>query len=293
MSRLLFFFALFLPLLVIANDISVIDDAGDTITLHAPAGRIISLAPNLTELLFAAGAGSKIVGTVRYSDWPAEAKSIPLIGDSFNIDIEAIMRLQPDLIVLWESGTGVTAYRKLKELGFTVYRSEPDTLEKIASSIARLGQLADTGETARQASNALLAQIAEIRNHYQHASAVTVFYQFWDRPIFTVNGRHLISHIIELCGGRNIFGELSGLTPQINPESVLERNPQVIIASGDSETPPAWLNDWQQWPELAANINGHLYSIPPDYILRHTPRAIQGAKMMCEFIDRARKDQTG
>lgn len=288
MSRLFLLLALLFPLTGIAEEVRVIDDAGDTITLPKPAERIISLAPNLTELLFAAGAGNKIVGTVRYSDWPVETKSIPLIGDSFNLDIEAIIRLQPDLIVLWESGTGVTAYRKLKELGFTVYRSEPGTLEKIASSIVRFGQLSATRQVADPAGNALLQQINALRDRYAHRNTVRVFYQFWDRPVFTVNGQHLISHIIELCGGQNIFAELSALTPQINPESVLERNPQVIIASGETDTPPAWLADWKQWPELAANANGHLYSIPPDYIQRHTPRVIRGATMMCEFIDTAR-----
>lgn len=252
------------------------------------AVRIISLAPNLTELLFAAGAGKKIVGTVRYSDYPEAAKSIPLIGDSFNLDFEAIIALQPDLIVLWDSGTGAAAYQKLTELGLTVYRSEPATLEKIASSISRLGQLAGTGPIATPNSEQLLDQIRRLREQYSHKNIIQVFYQFWDRPVFTVSGQHLISRIIELCGGHNIFADLSPLTPQINPEAVLQRDPQVIIASGETATPPAWLEYWNKWPELSATTHGHVYSIPPDYIQRHTPRIIRGATMMCEFIDQAR-----
>lgn len=274
-------------------EIRVTDDAGDEIVLAQPATRIISLAPNLTELLFAAGIGDRIIGTVRHSDWPVEAAAIPLVGDSFNLDIETIVRLQPDLILLWESGNTAAAYRKLKDLGFTVYRSEPDTVDKIASSLVRLGRLGGTEQIADKTGNELLAQIEQLRKHYAHRSAVRVFYQFWDRPVFTVNGHHLINHIIELCGGSNIYADLSTLTPQVNPESVLERNPQVIIASGETDTPPQWLDDWRHWPELSASTNGHLYSIPPDYIQRHTPRIVHGATLMCEFIDKARSDQPG
>ena len=269
-------------------EIEVTDDSGDPIRLAQPAKRIISLAPNLTELLFAAGAGTKIVGTVSHSDYPAAASQIPLIGDSFNLDIEAIVTLKPDLIVLWISGNGEPSWRKLTDLGFTVYRSEPDTLEKIASSIARFGQLAGTAPIASASSRQVLEQIHQLREQYSQGQAVRVFYQFWDRPVYTVNSQHLISRIIELCGGHNIFANLSPLTPQINPESVLQLNPQVIIASGENEAPPVWLEYWRNWPELAATANGHIYSIPPDYIQRHTPRILQGATMMCEYIDRAR-----
>jgi iron complex transport system substrate-binding protein len=267
----------------------VTDDSGDLIKLAQPAKRIISLAPNLTELLFAAGAGTKIVGTVRHSDYPAAASQIPLIGDSFNLDIEAIISLQPDLILLWQSGTGEPAWRKLKALGLTVYRSEPDTLEKIASSIERFGQLADTTAIANSQSRELRAQIAQLGEVYTQKPVIRVFYQFWDKPIYTVNGQHLISHIIELCGGQNIYADLGTLTPRINPESVLERNPEVIIASGVDETPPAWLDYWKQWPELTATQRDQIYYIPPDYLQRHTPRVMNGATRVCEYIDRARQ----
>ncbi len=270
-------------------EIEVTDDSGDPIRLAQPARRIISLAPNLTELLFAAGAGTKIVGTVSHSDYPAAASQIPLIGDSFNLDIEAIITLQPDLILLWQSGTGEPAWRKLKALGLTVYRAEPDTLEKIATSLERFGQLADTSAIANNHSRELREQIAQLGKRYTHKPVIQVFYQFWDKPIYTVNGQHLISHIIELCGGQNIYADLGTLTPRINPESVLERNPEVIIASGEDETPPVWLDYWKQWPELTATQRNQIFYIPPDYLQRHTSRVMTGAKRVCEYIDRARQ----
>jgi iron complex transport system substrate-binding protein len=271
-----------------AADIVVTDDSGDEIALGGSANRIISLAPNLTELLFAAGAGAKIAGTVRYSDYPAAAALIPRIGDSYNLDMEAIAAMNPDLVVLWLSGTGDAAWRRLKALGYTIYRAEPDTLEKIASSIRRLGRLGGTEATANANAERLLAEIDQLQQDYADRTSVSVFYQFWNQPLFTVNGRHLITRIIELCGGRNVFADLAPLTPQVSPEAILERNPDVIIASGDSAARPGWLDDWRRWPELTAVSNERLYSIPPDLIQRHTPRIIEGARMMCEHIDTAR-----
>ena len=285
--RLILFISVIVSFSVNA-DIIVSDDTGTEIHLAQPANRIISLAPNLTELLFSAGAGEKIVGTVRFSDYPEAAKTISLIGDSYNLDFEAIIKLKPDLIVFWESGTGEQAYQKLTDLGLTVYRSEPDTLEKIATTITQLGQLSGTEQTAILTSEQMLEQIHQLRQQYSQKSRIQVFYQFWDKPVFTVNGQHLISRIIELCGGHNIYSDLSPLTPQINPESVLQLNPEVIITSGMDANPPEWMGFWRNWPNLAANANNHIYSIPPDYIQRHTPRIIQGARMMCEFIDQAR-----
>ncbi len=269
-------------------EIVVTDDTGETIHLSVPASRIISLAPNLTELLFAAGAGDKIVGTVQYSDYPETAKSIQRVGDAYQFDIEAIVRLKPDLIVYWQSGAGEPAFRKLKDLGLVVYRAEPDTVEKIGTSLIRFGQLSGTEQTAEAASKQLLEQMQQLQNTYSGKPAIRVFYQFWNQPIYTVNGKHLISHIIELCGGQNIFAELSPLTPQISPEAVLQANPDIIIASGESNTPPRWMDDWKKWPQLTASRNNRIYSIPPDFIQRQTPRIIQGARMVCDFIDRTR-----
>jgi len=270
-------------------EISVIDDTGAEIRLEHAAQRIVSLAPNLTELLFAAGAGHRLIATVRYSDYPESAKTIPVIGDSYNIDLEAVMLLAPDLIVLWESGTGEPVRRRLAELGFTVYRSEPDSPEKIASSILRLGKLAGTELTAATISREFTEAMSGLQQQYSSKPDVPVFYQFWDQPIFTVNRTHLISRIIELCGGTNIFADLPALTPQVTMEAVLVADPAVIIASGDNHERPGWLDNWRLWPTLTASANNHLYFIPPDLILRHTARIIDGATMMCEFIDEARR----
>lgn len=276
-----------LPRVTLA-DIIVIDDSGNLLQLAIPAKRVISLAPHITELLFAADAGNKLVGTVRFSDYPESATSIPLVGDSYNLDFETIIALQPDLIIVWETGTRRSTVEKLLALGYTVFISEPDSLEIIATSIERFGKLTGNAETALTKSKQFLQDVAKLKNKYSSLEQVRVFYQFWNQPIFTVNDNHIISTIIEMCGGKNVFAELSTLTPQLSIESVLKINPDVIIASGEGNLKPEWLEEWRQWPTLSAVSNDQLYSIPPELIQRHTTRILDGAMMMCEFIDNGR-----
>ena len=269
-------------------DISVKDDLGRDITLPQAAERIISLAPNLTELLFSAGAGDKLIATVRFSDYPPQVSDLPRIGDAYNIDMEAITVLMPDLIVSWGSGTSSGIPERLSALGFTVYQSEADTLEKIATTIERFGILAGTEPVAVQSSQKFRSEIEMLAEQFSEKVKIRVFYQFWDRPMYTVNGQHLITRFIELCGGENIFSDLDSLTPIVDIESVLTANPQVIIASGSDDKRPEWLDKWEAWPELSAVSLGHLYFVAPDLIQRHTVRASQGIRTICHFIDQAR-----
>jgi iron complex transport system substrate-binding protein len=210
------------------------------------------------------------------------------VGDAHNADLEAITAMMPDLIVSWRTGTSSGLTEKLSELGFTVYQSEADTLEKIASTIERFGVLAGTEAIAMTSSQVFRGEINSLRDQYSNREKIPVFYQFWDRPMFTVNGQHLISRFLELCGGENIFSDLDSLTPRVDVESVLAANPRVILASGSDNKRPIWLDEWKVWPELDATALGHLYFIPPDLVQRHTARATQGISTLCEFIDRAR-----
>lgn len=268
--------------------VTATDDSGRNIRLEHPAERIVSLSPHITELLFAAGAGKRVVGTVRFSDYPARARDIPRVGDTYNLDMERIIGLQPDLVVLWRSGTPVPVIDSIERTGFPVYHSEPPSLAAIATTIRNLGRLAGTRNPAQQHSRRFLDRLASLRARFQGRKPVRVFYQFWHRPVFTVNGKHLINRVVELCGGDNIFADLDALTPRVDIESVLARDPEVIIASGEGDGRPPWLDDWRDWPRLTAVENNHLYAVPPDLLLRHTPRILDGAELMCGFINRAR-----
>ncbi|MEZ5488801.1 MAG: cobalamin-binding protein [Gammaproteobacteria bacterium] len=270
------------------KDLEVMDDDGNRVILEQPATRIISLAPSLTEMLFAAGAGDRIVGVVEYSDYPAQAAALPVVGRHDLLDLEAIVALQPDLVVSWKSGNPAAAVERLKRLGLSVYVAEPRELDSIPLHLERMATLAGTLDLARPVIENFDDTLNRLRTEYSAKSTVRVFYQVWDQPLITAGGDELINDMITLCGGSNIFADLNLMAPKVSTEAVLVRNPQVIIASGMDIARPEWLDAWLAWPQLEAVAQGRLYFIPPDLVQRHTPRALQGVSRMCEQIDRAR-----
>ncbi len=276
--------------------IEVIDDVGRRVSLEQPAQKIISLSPHITELLFSAGAGEKISGVDQYSDYPAQVKSIKKIGDSSHLDIETILSLEPDLIVAWGNGQSHDQFiQQLIQLKQTVYISSPEHLDDIPHTVENLGKLAGTDELAHQRAEEFRNELRNIINDYSARPVVNVFYEIWHQPMFTINGKHVMSKVIEMCGGRNVFAELPILSPNINQEAVIATNPDVIIASGIKSNNatneiqrPQWLDEWRQWPTLNAVENNHLYHINPDLLQRHTFRILQGSKILCEYLQSAR-----
>lgn len=264
--------------------VTVQDDTGRSVTLSQPAARIVSLAPHITEQLFAIGAGEKIVGAVEYSDYPEQAQAIPRVGGYSRLDLERILALEPDLVVGWQSGNDARAIERLQGLGVTLYLSEPRRLPDIADGMVRLGALAGVAEQAAQQASAFRERLDALRRQNGDRKPVTLFYQIWNRPLMTVSGRHLINDVIALCGGRNIFAELDALTPTVSVEAVLAADPEVIIASGMGAERPEWLDEWKRWSQLQAVRNGQLFVIDPNIIQRATPRLLQGAERMCRFL---------
>ena len=269
--------------------ISVVDDAGRTVTLTKPAQRIVSLAPHATELLFAAGAGKSVVGVVRYSDFPAAARQVPVVGDFGALDMETLLSLQPDLIVAWQSGNPAAAIERLLKFNIPVFMSEPRQLEQIATNLERLGVLAGGETPANVASAEFRAQLKQLRANYSGKAPVTVFYQIWDRPLITLNREHMISAVLELCSGKNLFAALPVIAPQVSIEAVLAANPDAIIASGSAMSEDHGLGQWARWPSLRAVRNKQVYFVEPDLIQRSTPRILLGAREICEALDRARR----
>ncbi len=283
------YFLLGFPMANVYADIRLVDDAGNTVSLENPARRIISLAPHITELLYAVGAGGFVVGTVSYSDYPEAAKKLPRVGSYNAFDLEAIMALQPDLVVAWKSGNPDGPVKKLQELGIPVYFSEPQALEDVAHNLRQLGALAATQKVAQVASDDFIAQLKKLQIRYQTLQPVSVFYQIWHQPLMTVNGEHIISQVISLCGGRNVFASLPMLAPKISLEAVLAENPEVIVGGGVAAVNPNWKQQWLQWPQMYAVKNKSLFYINPDLIQRHTPRILQGAAILCEKLNSVRE----
>jgi len=247
--------------------------------------RIVSLAPHLTELLFAAGAGPRLVGASEWSDHPAAARALPRIGDALRLDFERILALAPDLVVAWESGTPVTNVRRLESLGLRVISLRVETLEDIPRAIEQLGEIAGTSAEARLAAAALRRGLAELAQEFAGRRPVDVFVQIDEQPLFTVTGRHLISDLLALCGGRNVFAELPGVAPAVDLEAVIARNPQVILVTSARGDPQA---QWARWRRIEAVRTGNVISVPPDEVTRATPRALAGARILCERLDQAR-----
>ena len=270
------------------SEIRIQDDLGNTIHLAQPAQRIISLAPHATELLFAAGAGNKLVGVSEYSDYPPAARHIARIGGHNSFDLERILALQPDLIIGWHSGNTPRTLQTIAALGFPIYHSEPRQLQDIPHTIEQLGKLAGTSHTAQMQADFFRLQLQKLASQYQHKATIRVFYQIWHQPLLTLGGQHLINEVIRLCGGENIFVDLKLLSASVSQEDILLRNPDIIITSGGGRHDEAWAAAWQRWPQLTAVETGQIHAIHPDLLQRPTLRLLHGASAICQALDSVR-----
>lgn len=268
--------------------VSVVDDAGQRVTLASPAQRVISMAPHVTELLFAAGGGARIVGAMNYSDYPAAARSIPLIGSNSQIDIERVIAMKPDLLIVWQSGNTARQIAQLQGLGIPVFHSEPRKLDEVATSLLRLGQLLGTEAIAREAAGAYSAKLTALRARYAQRSPVTVFYQAWDSPLYTLNGEQIASDAIRACGGRNIFAGLKTVAPQVGVEAVVQQDPEAIVG-GKLYTPQdRGLSIWQPYKGMTAVRRNNLFTLDEELLTRPGPRVVDGAATLCARLDEAR-----
>lgn len=269
--------------LAAASPIGVIDDRGKTLTLDAPAQRIVALAPYITELAYAAGAGSKLVGVCAYSDYPQQAKNIIRVGDATHVDIERIAMLKPDLILAWKTGNHAGDIGKLEEFGFKVFVMEPARLRDIQRLLRSIGKLAETSAAAEAAAGDFERKLETLRERYSRKRPVTVFYEIWNEPLMTVNGAHMISDVLRLCGGVNAFARARMLTPVISPEGLVAADPEVII-SGYSK-----LENWRRFKMLSAVRNHRVFFVQPELLERQSPRILEGAGEVCERLDKVRQ----
>ena len=264
---------------------TIVDFYGEQISLDQPAKRIVALAPHLVENVYSAGAGHALVGVVKHSDFPEEATLLPIVGGYTTVDTEAILALEPDLVLAWESGNSYGKVQIIKELGLPVYVDRTETLEQVAKSIRDIGILAGTKAQAEKESQSYLRALKVLRDKYHGRERISTFYQVWNSPIRTISGNHIISATIELCGGQNIYADAIAVSPTVNIESVLERNPQAIIASGMAEERPDWLDEWKRWSTLRAVKKDALFFVHPDHIQRHTTRLLLAAQTICDQLD--------
>lgn len=248
--------------------------------------RIVTLAPNLTELVFEIGAGDQLVGVSAWSDFPLPARELPVVGDAFTVDQEQLALLDPDLLLVWESGTPAHAVDKLRNAGYTVERIRTRSLDDVSTALLRIGQLTGRSSEAAVVATNFQAELESLRQSQAGRPSISVFYQVSARPLYTVNREHYVSELIEICGGENIFDDLDDLAPAVSVEAVVDRNPEVMLASTDAGDEA--FAEWQRWPAVSANLYGNQFLIPADEIGRATPRLIVAGGAMCLALQKAR-----
>lgn len=280
--------ALLLFLVAPATAVCVDDDRHRTVCLNDAAQRIVSLSPGATELLFSAGAGKQVKAVSAWSDYPPEAATLPQVGDSNRLDLEAIVMLKPDLVVAWVDGNSAPQLEKIASLGTPVFWLQPRTFDDIASALERLALLTGHKRTGSARAADFRAGIAAIRDRYRDVVPVRVFYQVWHQPLMTINDDELIGRAIQLCGGDNVFGHLPRLVPRLSAEAVLEADPDAIITGGENPADQRWLDRWQRYPELKAVARGSLFLVSPSLIQRPTLRMLKGVEELCQVLEQAR-----
>jgi len=264
------------------------DDHGRKLCLEQPAERIIALSPGLTELLFDAGAGDRVVGTTSHTDYPPAARDIPRVGSYKRFDLEAALGLEPDLLVAWISGNPGSQVERIEAMGVPVFWLEQRRIEDVAASLERLGRLAGTPRVADRVARGFRQDIERIRRRFDDAATVRVFYQVWEEPLMTVNGDHLISQAMSLCGAENIFSGLPRLAPRVDIETVLAKNPEAILVGGLGEKNKDWLEPWREFGHLDAAGRNNLFFVPPSTLQRPTPRIVAGIETVCEHMETVR-----
>jgi len=267
--------------------ITVTDDDGKPVTLQKPAQRVVALAPHVTELLFAAGGAEKIVGAVSYSDYPEAAKQVPRVGDNRQVDMERLLAMKPDLLVVWRHGTSERQIDQLRQLGIPIFHSEPKKLDQIADNLEKMGKLLGTEPAANAAAKELRQKLASLRAQYATRPPVRTFYQVWDKPLYTLNGEHIVSDALKACGGQNIFADQKVTAPVVSVEAVLEADPEAVF--GTAEKDYGGVNLWRPYKTFKATRQDNLFTIDGNLLNRAGPRMIAGTAVLCEKLEEARK----
>jgi iron complex transport system substrate-binding protein len=264
------------------------DDTGLTVTVSSAPCRIVSLAPGTTAMLYAAGAGGCLIGTIAHSDEPAEAAKVPVVGDAETLDFEQLLALRPTVVVVAVDVVQRVRIDRIRSLGIPVYQVHVTRLAGMPGSLRRLGALAGTAAQADRAAAALDADLGALRAKYHARAPLRVLYQIWDRPIYTIGGKHVINDALQLCGAVNIFADLETAAPAVTREAALARDPELILASAPPASADAWLAEWRRFPSIAAVRNGHLVSYTDERIDRMGPSVIAATANLCEVVDRGR-----
>tara|TARA_B110000037_G_scaffold208407_1_gene256456 strand:- start:5071 stop:5973 length:903 start_codon:yes stop_codon:yes gene_type:complete len=263
-------------------EIRVIDDLGEEVVLLKPARRVISLAPHITELIYSLGAEKQIVGTVKYSDYPPKASTLPRIGDAFSLNIESVLALKPDLIIAWHTGGNNRPIERLRSLGLPVYTNEAKSLAGIGEAIIDIATLLGKKERGFALQQEFVTALENSR--VVKKSSPVIFFQISDQELYTVSSEHLIGQAINHCGGKNLFSDISPNVSQVNQEMILANQPDVIVVTQRPGSESAWVKTWRGFTGTQYQVD----TIDPDLISRPSLRMLDGIKAICEIVNGAR-----
>lgn len=269
-----------------AEDITAVDDATQSISLVKPAQRIVTLAPSLTELAYAAGAGDKLVAVSSYSDFPASAQKLPQVSDASGVSFESLLALKPDLVLAWKTGNRASDLQRIRDFGIPVFAIEIERMGDVPRALRNIGLLANTSPISERAAADFEQRIEALRAANRAKSKVSIFFEISREPLMSVNRHHAISEIIRLCGGENSFADITQLVFIAPLEELLRKQPDAIIYTASEKREEA---PWPRYRGTKAWETKRIYRIAADPILRAGPRMVEGAAQVCAAVDQARR----
>ncbi len=271
-----------------AGPVEITDGNGNVIKLPKPATRMVSLSPHVTEMVYVAGAGERLVGVTKYSDYPPEAQKLPVIGSLNAVDLDRLLALNADLVLVWFHGAHMKQMDKIRSLSMPVFFSNPVTLDQVAADVERIGVLAGTQRVAAAWAEAFRKRQQAMAQKYSSRPPVRVFYQFWNRPLSTLNRDHVVTQLISLCGGVNVFAQTPSVAPVVNVEAVIAANPQAIIVGSVDNRHKEWADAWKSWRDIEAVRLGNVFSVDSNLQIRSGPRVLDGAQVICDALEASR-----
>ena len=273
-------------------EISIVDDANNRITLEEPARRIVAVSPHLAELVYAAGAGERLIATVRGADYPPDVLTLPVVGDAAGLDFERIRQLEPDLILAWGSGNKVADINYLTAAGVPVFIMEPRTVSDIPRHLRLVAKLAGTADAADEAATRFERDLQQLQTRYSGASVVSVIVEIWHQPVFTVGATHPVSNALQICGARNALDDYPLLAGPVPLENVFMADADVIVSLTGMKEPDARA----QWNRHLPTTTGRplrVISLEPDLLTRPGPRMLAGVELLCQRIAQSREQLRG
>lgn len=243
------------------------------------AERVISLAPSLTEIAIELNAADLLVGVLDGGERPPQVAALPSVGRYGQLGMEQLLSLRPDLLLLWPGSVSAAQRDQLQRLNIPTFTAEPHSLNELADQIEQIGERLGRAERGRQVAGELRQQLSELRQRYHREVPLRVFYQVWDPPLYTVGGGQIISDALALCGARNVFADLIQPAPQVSLEAVLQRDPEVIVASDAS-----LLKAWKAWPQLGAVKSERLVTVPDKGLERASGQMVGAVAKLCAAL---------